>query len=959
MKFLLRNESWKLRLHVFLLLLLSVLFPVMGQDKTNSDTIIMQPVKDQSVGTKNLLLKTQDAATVLQSISSVSGDKLLHRPVFQMENTFDGTLPGLVVKPSSGYSTSQSALELRGRSALIVVDGIPRSDANIPITQIESISVIKDGLGLGALGMSSGNGVIYITTKKGGVHKMKIELTAQLAFNQQMNRAKFLDSYQYAKLLNEALGNDGLAPMYSDTDLELYRTGASPFTHPNVNWYDALTRKTTPLQQYNLNISGGSSIARYFVDLNVYNEQGFFKQDKSVNSYNTRESFEKYSLRANTDINVTRTTLLNVNVFGQMFRETTPGNGPMGSIYPAIHETPNNAYPIFNPDGSFGGNPFYPTNIYAQSVYSGYFLYPKTDFNIDATLEHRFTGSLEGLSLSGTYSYNSSYRESLERSKSPETFYYWKEPGDTGADAESNYIKLTDKSEQKNDYGYSRQNRMQYLQLSAGYDFSFAQNNVHTKASYIYNDYTVYGVHLPLVKNGFNVNVEYDYDKKYLAEFAFSGMSLNQLHPGGRWGYFPSAGIGWILSEEDWFNESVGNIDLLKFRMTYGVNGSDGSAAYYRTASGAFGNYYFTYIKRYLKPKEQVVTGSSPSGNNIYLESTLPYQSKWEKVHRLTIAADVQAFNKKLQGSAEFFHNVYSDLLMAGPASHNALLGSTLINLTNVGKYRQSGIELVAQYDDRIGNVNVSVSANATAYWTKLLADGNLFYPESYMERVGNPYGMTFGYVSDGYFQNQEEIDSYLSTTKISDYTPQPGDLRYKDLNGDGILDGKDVKAIGSKAPRIEYGFFLGFEWRGISISSQWAGLGNRYITMNDMPFRIAGTKEGYGQALEEHLDSWRPDNPDAAYPRISAITNSYNERTSTHWLKNASFLRLKHLEVGYTLPQSWASSLKLSKVRVFTNAYNLLTLSGLKDRDPELPNILGGKVPNIKSVNFGLNVQF
>lgn len=328
MKFVLRSEYWKLRLQI-LTLSLCVLLPVIGQNET-IESIAAQLNSGEQSATENLLLKKQDATTLLQSVTSVSGDKLQNRPVFQMENTFDGTLPGLVVNPTSGYSTSQSGLSLRGRSVLIVVDGIPRSDANIPVSQIESVSVIKDGLGLAALGMSSGNGVIYITTKKGGEHRMKIELSAQTAFKQHLNRAKFLGSYEYAGLLNEALGNDGIRPMYSEIDLELYKSGASPFTHPNVDWYDELTRRTAPVTQYNLNISGGSKIARYFVDINVYDEKGFLKQDKSINSYNTSESFEKYSLRANTDINVTKNTLLNVNLFGQMFRETTPGRGVLG-----------------------------------------------------------------------------------------------------------------------------------------------------------------------------------------------------------------------------------------------------------------------------------------------------------------------------------------------------------------------------------------------------------------------------------------------------------------------------------------------------------------------------------------------------------------------------------------------------------------------------------------------------
>lgn len=340
---------------------------------------------------------SQDAEVSVQAVSTASGDRLQHRPVFNMESTLDGVLPGLYISTSQGYPTENRSFRLRGNTPIILVDGVPRSDANIPVSQIESVSVIKDGLGLSLLGMSSGNGVVYIKTKRGGRTSLKIGFTAQLAFNQQIFRPEFLNAYQYAGLLNEALLNDGKSPMYSQTDLELYRTGASPYTHPDVDWQDQLLRNSAPIQQYNLNMSGGGKVARYFIDLNVYNQDGFLKQDNSLNSYNTRESVKKYSLRTNTDINITDHTLFKVNVFGQMYRETTPGKMIMSSIYRDMYATPNNAYPVFNPNGTLGGSPIHQTNnLYGQTTMSGYYLYPQTDFNIDATLEHRFQGALKG-----------------------------------------------------------------------------------------------------------------------------------------------------------------------------------------------------------------------------------------------------------------------------------------------------------------------------------------------------------------------------------------------------------------------------------------------------------------------------------------------------------------------------------------------------------------------------------
>ena len=471
---------------------------VAAQDSGGSDVDL-----EKLSETVNVLQGAQDPELTLQSVSTVSGKRLEHRPVFMMESTLDGVLPGLYVDMSQGYPTEQRSLSVRGTTPIILVDGIPRSDVNLPASQIESVSVIKDGLGLSMMGMSSGNGVVYIKTKRGQYSSLKIDFTAQLAFNRQIFRPDFLDSYSWASMLNEALVNDGRQPLYSQTDLELYRTGASPYTHPNVDWQDVLLRNTAPTQQYNLNLSGGGKTARYFIDLNVYDQAGFLNQDNSLNSYQTRENFKKYSLRVNTDISITDHTLLKVGLFGQMFRETTPGKAMMGSIYRDMYTIPNNAFPVFNPDGTLGGTPVYADdNLYGQTILSGYNLYPKTDFNLDISLEHHFQGRLKGLYLSGTYSYNSSYRENLERSKTFAVYSYWKDP--TNPNAEEVYQQMASAGAQNNKTSYSRLNRMQYAEFALGYDFHIAKHNFKTKALYAYNDYMVSAKNIPLRKNAFS-----------------------------------------------------------------------------------------------------------------------------------------------------------------------------------------------------------------------------------------------------------------------------------------------------------------------------------------------------------------------------------------------------------------------------------------------------------------------
>ncbi len=911
----------------------------------------------------NVLLGEQVPSTLIQSVSSISGERLLHRPTFQMEQFLDGTLPGLSVDMTQGYPTELAGLKMRGRNLLIVVDGIPRADANIPASQVESVSLIKDALGLAAWGMSSGDGILYIKTKRGNSTKLQIDFTSQYASSQQIFRPEFLNAYEYASLLNEALTNDGSPVQYSTADLELYRNGTSPYTHPDVDWYDVLMRDNSPIRQYNLNMAGGTKQARYFIDINMYDQQGFLKQDKTINAYSTQENFKKYSLRANVDVNLSSSTLLQVNVFGQMFRENTPGKTMMGTLYPSLYTTPNNAYPILNPDGTFGGNQKYTNNLYAQSIASGYIMYPKTDFNFDLFLEHRFTGILKGFYARGVYSYNSSYRESLSRTKGFEVWEYKPIKDNEGNIIDESYVKRLSATTPASSSSYNRQYRLQYLDASLGYDLKLEKHALNSKLTFWSNEFTLQSNNLPMLKYGFNLHSEYNFDKRYMAQISVSRMHFNYLSPANSWAVFPAAGLGWNIDREDFFE--VKNIDALKLRTTYGISGNDGTGSYFRTASGNMSNYYFTYIKRY-SGGGSVNIGKDNAGMSTLIESPVPYDPKCEKSRRFTFGADMLMFNKSLSATLEFFNNHHYDILMTPAAISNSTLhgGATL---QNIGEYRQQGLEININFNKQYGDISIESNFQTSFYKTILLNNGEPVYPESYMQRVGNPYGQIFGYESVGFFQSQEEIDEYMHPADgsigytMDGYIPSPGDLRYKDLNGDHIIDDMDVKGISTSAPRIEYGFYLNAGWKGLALSMQWSGLANVESIIMELPFSI-NSSNSYGQALTEHLDHWTVDNPNASYPRVSASGNSYNEKTSTFWLKDISFLRLKNIELSYSLASSWIKPLHLSGVKVFVNAYNLLTITSLKNRDPELLRYMSGTtgiVPNFMAFNGGLNIQF
>ncbi|KAA6303756.1 MAG: TonB-dependent receptor SusC [Candidatus Ordinivivax streblomastigis] len=930
--------------------------------------------------------------TQLQSISTVDGDRLLHRPVFQMEQFLDGTLPGLAVDLTNGYPTASLGLSMRQRNLLIVVDGIPRADVNLTPNQIESVSILKDGLGLAIWGMSSGDGILSIKTKRGVADKIKIDFTAQYAQHQQINRPKILDAYAYGNLLNEAAYYDNEAVwyaagspdvpvhnlVYSEQDLELYKNGSSPYTHPNNDWYSILMRDIAPIQQYNLNLSGGSEGARYFIDLNMYDQQGFLKQDKTLNAYDTREGFKKWSMRTSVDVNLTKNTLFSINLFGQMFRETTPGTS-MSTLYSEIHKTPANAYPVFNPPAdldkkgimkqTYGGNSNFrvndaPFNLYAASVGNGYVLYPKTDLNFDIALEHHFTNALKGLYVKGLYSYNSSYREIRTNAKHPDIWQYTPIAGKEINDP-SNYNKIYTGTPPSRSSTYSRQNRLQYVDLHTGYDFTFGLNSSKTKLTYWNNQFVAIDGYLPMYKQGFNLHSEYDYNKKYLAEISLSTNSLNYLKPGHQWGFFPAAGLGWNIAAEDFFR--VDAINTLKLRTTLGLNGNDGTGSFLRGGYGNLGSYYYTYIPTY-KSGGSIVLGQSSTSYSTLVEDHLPYITQWEKSLRFVLGVDVEALDKSLKVGVEYFNNHHFDILAVDISkNYSGLLGIDPV-ATNMAAYRQQGLEFDVTYQKQFGDFSLIVNPLLTLYKSITLKNGEPKYPEPYMQLEGRMRGNTHGYQADGFFQSQTEIDNYLLPKEegglgyyLDGYTPQPGDIKYKDLNGDFNIDALDQDEIYSHVPRIEYGIYFNAGWKGLNLSMQWSGVGNSQISTqsysNNMPFSRNGT--AIGNAYEPQLDYWRPDNPNASYPRLTAGTNSWNTRTSTFWVKDNSYLRLKNIELSYSLPQNWMQSIHLSNVKVFVNAYNALTFTPLKYVDPEMPNAYGSNVPNFKAYNAGINVQF
>lgn len=890
------------------------------------------PLRD----TVPVLFGMQSSAKLLQSYGIVYNDALRNIPVTSVENALYGKLAGLsLAQTNLAPGEDGAAMSLRGAAPLVVVDGVPRTITSIDPEQIASVSVLRDALATAMYGARGADGVILIQTKHGYNGKKRISFTAQTAVQQMLETPQFLGAYDYARLYNEALANDGRPPVYTQADLDAWKNGSDPYGHPDVDWYDKVLKDQAGMQRYNLNISGGNRISRYFVDLDYLNQQGYFITDPN-NTYKTNNFYQRFGFRSNVDVELTRTTLLNLSLAGRIRNSNEPG-ATTATIFSNILSTPNNAYPVENFDGSLGGNNDYQNNIYGQTVRSGYRPGYNRNLMADLNVTQRLDDWLPGLYVRGAFSLNTYYDENLNRSKSFAVYNVIPRPGQ-----DTLVNKIGTDGQQSNSSSIAGDYRQAYTEFLIGYDSTFGSHHVGVTAVGFRDSYTS-ARDLPLVNASIALRANYDFEERYLLEIAMSRSYNNMYHPGNRWGYFPAAGIGWNIAKEGWFRAAVPAISILKLRASYGMTGSTSGAGYYR------------YLQ-YFNTTTSYNFGNPSTSASAITEGLLANPGlTWEKTSKLNIGVDVSALHDRLEFSAEYFRNRNTDLLMMRGDNASGIIGNTL-PLENIGETVYKGVELTAGFNGQAGALGYFVKGNLSFLQSRMEEMQEVRRAYDWNRRTGQPVNMLFGYVADGFYQNGDEI---LKGPFPEGYSPVPGDIRYRDLNGDGTINLLDERPIFNDKPYFFYGLSAGLSWKGLDLNMTWQGTGNRDVYLsgsNVWEFLNTSLNGGPGQAQETHLGRWTPQTAaTATYPRLTVNGNVNNHRASTFWVKDGSYLRLKNLELGYTLPQRWVSHLKLASIRAFASGYNLLTFTPLKNMDPEA---LFRGYPNQRILNFGMNIQ-
>ncbi|WP_298732536.1 SusC/RagA family TonB-linked outer membrane protein [uncultured Chitinophaga sp.] len=934
---------------------------------TGSLTLRMEEVFIPSPQRIPVLYGEASPKSMVGAVATVYTNQLATTPATLYAYALPGRLAGLYTQQTSGFRTpgtgnnfdvdifvgnipkpgamepsdnTEINLWLRGQRPVTIVDGVQRDVFSIDPENIASISVLKDGLSTILLGQRSSRGVLLVTTKRAQAGKPRLSFTAQTGVQQSLRLPKPLPAWEYAYLLNEALQNDGKTPLYKEADFIAFRDHTNPYTHPDVNWYDAILRDNAPLSRYNLNINGGGNVARYSVSLNYTDQQGIFKTSPG-NSYNTNAGLKRYLINTDVNIDVSRNLNVGMQIFGRLQEGTQPGAGT-NSLLNNLLGTPNSAYPIYNPNGSWGGTGNLTTNLLSQTINSGYIQDNSKDVMANIDLRYDMGDWVPGLSVKGKGNLSIQSANAFDRSKRELVYRMTADPGDTA------YTKYGEAITQKNDFITVFNAQYFFGQLSLNYD---RQLGLHGISAVVLADrrQTVFNYDLPGKSTNLSGKVAYNYADRYFIEGAINRSGFNRYMPGKQYGTFFAGGLGWDIAQESFIKGKARWLNQLKLRGTYAHtgNGIDNSGYYiwrqdFSENNGIGGGIY-----------EQGTARSPATG---FQENGLANVNiSWETARKLDVGVDVSLFDNQLQITGDYYRDRYADLLQIRGKSI-ALSGASYPP-ENIGVNLYYGGELTITYQGRVSDLNYFITANGSIEQSKVLFMDEQRRDYEWNKRTGLPVGMRFGYIADGFFGSAEEA---AGSATIAGYTPIAGDIKYKDLNGDGTINQFDEAPIGSFKPRIYYGVSAGLSWKGFEVSALLQGVANRinYVSnfTTEMGFQFMNFT--YGQAYEQITGRWTPETAaTATYPRLTADANhNYNKAGSSFWVRNGSYFRLKNLSIAYNLPYAWMHRLRLGSVKVFANAQNLFTHAAYDFVDPEVGV---GAYPIQRVLNTGINIKF
>lgn len=925
--------------------------------------IFLQPSRQDLEEVVVVGFGTTKRITNTGAVSSIKGAEIRNVPTSSVQNALAGRVPGFVSVQRSGqpgrdasdfFIRGVSSLNPEGNQPLIIVDDIEYTYeqlSQINVNEIESISILKDASTTAVYGIKGANGVLVVKTRRGTSGKPRINVRLETGVQSPVTRLKFLNAYESALLWNEAIDNspeDRTNIKISPESLEHYRLGDDPYGHPDVNWYDKIFKPSSMQYNSNVDISGGSETIKYFISGGAFTQDGnLYDFESEGNKVDNNYYYRRFNLRSNLDVQATKGLKLRLDTRANFGKINSPRAGNIvGEVFDFNKIRPYSA-PFLNPNGSYAyasdTRELLPT-INARLATSGYRLDRRNDLNILFGGTQNLDGITKGLSFSSRISYASVESNSREQGRdNPPAFLYDPNLDTYTLRSGSPYVleNYTLRAYQ-GDYN-SRVN----FQANFNYTKSFGDHTINSLVLYNRESYKTRGDRdinwIPQNFQGVTVRAGYDYKQKFLLDATVAYNGSDRFNASKRFGLFPAVSAGYNLAKEKFFSEAFKFVDLFKIRASYGLVGSD----------KVRGDRYL--YQQVYTPGNDYSFGETHQGSGTIYEGALGNSDvTWEKQRSFDIGLDANFLNNKFTVVMDYFNNVRFDQLVTSQSLPFTI--GVGVSPTNIASVRNRGFELDLGYNDNIGKFNYNIKGVLTYNKNKILFQDEPSPAFPWLRTTGHQVNQPIGYLFDGFY-TEENIPT--SAKPSGGYEVRPGDLRYKDLNEDGVIDEYDRTMIGSPSvPSTSFGLSFGGSLKGFSFNVLFQGT-------TGYSFNLFGTgiEPFQSQFQPVHQQRWTPETASTAkFPRLTtnpSTVNSPGAYLSDFWLIDATYLRLKTVEMGYQLPNRWLP-FGMNNARIYLSGYNLLTWTNysLYQQDPEVnSNTPGDVYQNQRVVNLGLQI--
>ncbi|MFO7723655.1 MAG: SusC/RagA family TonB-linked outer membrane protein [Bacteroidales bacterium] len=920
------------------------------QAQQNSGTEHRGLVRDTTLNSKliDVGYGTRTKAELTHAISTITASSLEQTPVPNLSNAIAGRTTGLTVIKQTGDEPGydNSSVYIRGIGTfgstvapLLMVDNVERDFRQLDPMEIESFTVLKDAAATALFGMRGANGVIHVRTKRGFNGKSEIKFSAQTGFQSPTSLPTYLGAAEYVSFYNKALQNDGLSvPDDSRFNPAMYDGSQDPFRYPDVDWYGEFVKKSAAQQQYKLTMRGGNETVRYFIFMGTTGQDGIYHYAEENPQYSTNPRFTRYNLRSNIDVDVTKTLLVSVDLAARVENRHVP-NTSASSIFSSLSQLPPNAMPVYNRDSSLAGTSVYRNNPLGMISRTGY----RDNYNrillgnVEAAQKLDFI--LKGLSANLMMGLDANNYYSLGRSQSYAVYQEFDE-----ADSLI-YLKYGDNSDisintSKFDDGFA------FMMTTLGglsYQTSREAFTFASDLKYMQSRYVMAGNNLAYAQQGIFGRATLGWRNSVFTEFGFAWNGSEDFRKGNRFGFFPTLSAAWLLSNEEFFKDSE-KISFFKIRASYG-----------KTGNGKLGLERFPWEQKFYSGGGYIF-GSGYGWSDGSWEGRIPNPNiRWEESYNANLGVDLE-WNDFLELTLDLFHQKRLNIITTSANITPSIIGQAL-PYENNGEVVNRGFESTIGHSSRNKAFGYYVKGLVSYASNRIVSMQEVEGLPDYQYRQGKSASAIWGLEAIGFFKDESDIagSPYQSFEAV-----RPGDVKFKDQNGDNIIDYQDQIVIGDLIPQWNLGILAGFNYKGLDVNMVLSGIIGRTVMISNNSVWVL---QNNGKVTPVAYDSWEEgvNEESALYPRLSTLSNKNNYNSSSLWARSGDYFKLVNFELGYSLPDRWLSRIGISELRIFVNTYNLLSFDTMAESwlDAEVPNAGVSGYPVMRVFNSGLSVRF